>query len=250
MTYLQATTIEWRTMRGLQPGHALWQALGYRINATTTSTGEDIWPGTATSIPVPNAAGEALEVVSTSGNDTSAGTGVRTVSVHYLDADGTEADQVVTLNGTTPVALTDTTVRYVNDMHAVTVGSNKVAAGTINVRNVATPSLVYSTISAGGNKSLVPNRMVPAGKTLYVTRWHAGESNGKRVDVRIRSTDYDGALTSAFLFKDHVELAGTASGVLPVNFVSPALSIVKVTGWVAVTGADISCSWSGVLVDD
>lgn len=36
---------------------------------------------------------------------------------------------------------------------------------------------------------------------------------------------------------------------LPLAVAVPALSIVKVTGWPLAAGADISCSWSGILVD-
>lgn len=250
MTYTMGTTLEWRIMRGQVPGHSMWNALGYRVGASTTATGEDVWPGTATSLPVPSPSGDALEVVSSSVNDTSAGTGVRTVSVHCLDVDGTAFDEEIALNGTTPVPLVDTSVRFVNDMHALTVGSNNVAAGNITVRKISTPTDIYNMIALGGNKSLVSSRMVPAGHTLYVTGWHAAEANGKRTDVRLRSTDYDGVLTSAFLFKDHVELNANSSGHLEAHIVVPALSIIKVTGWSSVAGADVSCSWSGILVAD
>ena len=234
-------------------------AFGERESMGTTATGEDIWRGNELSpaptshlvIPTPAEAGEQMTVVSESTNDTAAGTGVQTVSIHYLDAAGDEQDEIVTLNGTTPVNTVATDIRFVNDFHAQTVGTGGVAADNIKIYKTGSVGLVYNMIAAGGNKSLVPHRMVPRGKMLVITSWHAGEAQSKRVNVRIRSTDmYDELLPGVFCFKDTTFLNGTTTGNITLNTPIPALSVVKISGWPDAIGAEVGCSWAGVLLTE
>ena len=106
-------------------------------------------------------------------------------------------------------------------------------------------------IHIGGNKSLVPHRMVPTGKTLILKSWHASEGQQKRVAFRLRSTDMNGVLRpGVFCFKDSAYLRGGASGNLTLNIPVPALSIVKVSAWASESDGYASCAWWGILVDD
>ena len=106
-------------------------------------------------------------------------------------------------------------------------------------------------IALGGNKSLVPHRMVPIRKSLALRGWHSAEAQAKRVNMRIRSTDMEGVLLpGVFCFKDAVYLKQTTSGQLQLADKIPALSIIKVSGWPDAIGAETSCSWWGILVDD
>lgn len=99
--------------------------------------------------------------------------------------------------------------------------------------------------------SLVPHRMVPAGKRLILTSWHATENRNKRTAIRIRSTDFEGELQpGVFIFKDAAFLTDASTGEVPLGDMLPALSIVKVTAWATVTLAGGSASWKGYLVDD
>jgi hypothetical protein len=238
--------------KGNVTGHTFMTAMGERESMGTTASGEDIWRGTATSIPTPADAGVQMDVVSTSAEDGAGGsTGVLTLSVHYLDAVGDEQEEIVTMNGTTPVPLNAANVRFVNDIHALTVGSNGVAVGVIDIYLQGSATTIYNMIDAGGNQSLVPHRMVPRAKTLYLQHWHATEAQNKRVALRIRSTDHNGVLIpGVFIFKDTTYIRLAATGPMPLHTVIPALSIVKVSGWAAVSGAESSCGWGGVLVDD
>lgn len=232
-------------------GSSVMSAIGERENVGTSSTGEDIWMGAATTIPTPDAAGEQMEVVSSDANDTSAGTGVRTVRIHYLDENGDEGTEDVTLNGVTGVALVETNVRFVNDMYALTVGSTGVAEGDITIYKQGASSTIYNMIATGGNNSMVPHRMVPNAKTLYLKEWNASEGQGQRQSIRIRSTDMNGTLLSGvFCFKGAAYLNKTTSPVMQLNLKIPALSIVKVSSWASVVGGEVTVNWWGVLVDD
>ncbi|MCP5012289.1 MAG: hypothetical protein GY942_20110 [Aestuariibacter sp.] len=244
---------------GLESGYKMFGGLGERESMGVVTDGEDIWrgnqltpaPTSDTSIPVPPDIGEQMTVISEDANDTSAGTGVRTVDIHYLDATGAEQEETVTLNGTTGVDTVATDIRFVNDMHSATAGSNGVAEGHIKIYAKSDSGLVYNMIEEGGNKSLVPNRMVPLGKTLVLQQWRVTETKAKRVAFRIRSTDNEGTLTpGVFCFKDTHYLSGNSSGDISLVDAIPALSIVKVSGWGDANGGESSCSWWGILKDD
>lgn len=88
-----------------------------------------------TALPV-YATGEALRVTSSSGNDdgSPAGSGARTVQVIYIDTDGSIDSEIVTMDGTGTVALTDTTVARVLDIHVLTAGASGTNEGTITIQ--------------------------------------------------------------------------------------------------------------------
>ena len=247
--------------KGNVPGHSIISGMGEYESGTTTAGGEDVtrWaafaPDGPARLPTPNAAGEQMTVVSDDDADNGAtATGVLTVRIHYIDAAGSEQQEDLTLDGTTPVNTVATDIRFVNDFHALTVGANGVAEGNLAVymQGGSIPNNLYSMIAAGGNMSLVPHKMVPLGKTLYLMGWHAEEAQAKRAAFRIRSTDHNGVLfPGVFLFKDAAYMNQSSSGerILHATPV-PALSIVKVSHWDGSVGSDGSCGWWGILVDD
>lgn len=146
-------------------GHTPFAKLGY--NDDVGATEEDIW--TSGGLYPFMAAASALEVVSSSSNDTVAGTGVQKVRVSYLDADYSAQSQILDMNGATPVALTDTTVLRVNSMRATQVGAGGVAAGLITCRLVGGAATVYRSIVAGFTRGRGAVYTVPLGKALYIT---------------------------------------------------------------------------------
>jgi len=247
LSYAQKLEIQ----RGKIPGMSIMEAFGEREDINTTTQGEDIWKGTAASIPIPAAAGEQMTLVSSNNNDRAAGTGVSSVLICYLDATGNEQTETVVINGTTTVNTVATNMRFIQSLHSTAVGTNGVASGNIIIYKTGAASTIYNMIELGGNMSLVNNRMVPLGKTLYLQSWSASEARDKRVMFRIRSTDFDGVINPGiFLFKDSVYIKKTASGDLPVKAVIPELSIVKITAWADQPDAEGSARWWGVLIDN
>jgi hypothetical protein len=251
------------TSAGFIAGVKIMSAMGEREAMSTTSQGEDIWrgnelsavpsaPASTTTIPTPADAGEQMTFISENDADNGAtATGVLTLRMEYLDASGDEQTEDITMNGTTGVNTTATDIRFINDLYSLTVGSNGVAEGNIRVYKTGADTLVYNMIHIGGNKSLVPHRMVPLGKALIIKSWHAEEAQGRRVAVRVRSTDMNGTLIpGVFCFKGTTYLKQTTSGEISSNTKIPALSIVKISGWAAQAGAEVGCCWWGTLVDD
>lgn len=141
-----------------------------------TTAGADsgvLWPNGAFVFPA--AAGVQMSIVSTSANDTAAGTGIRTVDIHYLDANLAPMIETVTMNGTTPVLTVATNIRFIQCLHMATYGSGNAAAGNITASNGGN---THSYIAIGDVRCSSSVRMVPAGKRLIVTDVFGGSTSG------------------------------------------------------------------------
>src|SRR3990167_2288436 len=177
------------------PGIYPFRSLGY--NGDIDTTREDMWtPGGDYVFPT-----EAIQIniVSSSANDAAAGTGARTVDIHYLNTSFVEKNHTYTLNGVT--AVTGPTDFYrLNHMEAMTAGSGAVPAGNISLTNTA-GTVTYGYIAAGGNVALQAIYTVPSiakvnGFTspvthAYITQWGAGANvaaAGKSVRAHLRAT--------------------------------------------------------------
>jgi len=251
-------TSEYRkdVMSGHVPGVTVMSAMGEWEGGAIDVDGEDCcrWDdaGGPARLPTPSASGEQMTVISDNNKD-GAGTqtGVLTIRIHYLDATGAEQTEDITMNGTTGVNTVATDIRFINDMYALTVGSSGVSDGNISIykQGGSIANDLYSLIGKGGNKSLVPHRMVPLGKTLYLMGWHAEVSSNDRCAIRIRSTDMYGSIISGvFCFKGVAYIAKFASGELDLHATPvPELSIVKVSHWDDQAGSEGSCGWWGYL---
>jgi len=141
--YYFRTEVGKRTLAGWKP----ICGMGERESIGTTATGEDVWrgneltpaPTSTVTVPTPAEAGEQMTIVSEGDADNGAtATGALTIRVCYLDAAGAEQEEDVTLDGTTPVNTVATDIRFVNDFHTVTVGSNGVAEGHIKIYKTGT----------------------------------------------------------------------------------------------------------------
>lgn len=126
-------------------------------------------------------AATVLKVSSSSTNDTSAGTGARTVQLYGLDADYNEINELVTLNGQTVVNTTQSFLR-INRMVVRSAGSGGANAGVIyagtGTVTTGVPANVYASVNGvtGSNQSLMSLWTVPAGYTAYMLQYDI--SNG------------------------------------------------------------------------
>lgn len=228
-------------------GHIPFRGFGQRQSLSTAVTGDDIWEGTATTIPIPPDAGDLMSLVSTSAQDGVAGTGVLSVDVHYIDPTGNPQSTVVTMNGTTAVN-TGILMRFIQSIHTETVGSNGTAVGTVSIYKTGDVATVYNVIKPGGNVSLSSARMVPLGKTFYIKDTFLSGSSNKSISVRLRvtSTFEDVLNPRVFQYKEISFLQdSTKSSNKSVVIKAPALSIIKYTAYSTQTGGDISTSYEG-----
>ena len=152
---------------------------GYNPDVDTSE--ESVWPDGGT-VPHPTVA-SVLKVSSSDANDTSAGTGARTVFIKGLDGDYNEVSETVTLNGQTAVNTTNSYL-YVNHFYVATVGSGGSNAGNINagtgVVTAGVPAVLYDIIAIGYNNRTTAHYCVPAGYTGYMMQgvFSAGQASG------------------------------------------------------------------------
>lgn len=174
---------ELQVARGQIPGHSVRNIFGF--NAAIGTTLITPWELANTSqLPVPGSA-LTFSLVSSSASDTSV-----SILVSGVNADYVLTQEVVALNGTTPVNTTNT-YRFINDL--ITTSGN--AVGNVTASNGGT---VYAQITAGRGKNQCAAYMVPAGYSFYLTRIDAfsGTATGasKYVNFRNRTTGPDGRI--------------------------------------------------------
>jgi hypothetical protein len=110
---------------------------------------------------VPTSAGVQMSFVG-GAQDTPTGTGIRTISMGYIEAVTLlQKTEVIALNGTTPVLSVAANVAFINTLTKLTGGTNKVASGEIIA---SSGGVNYAAINAGEKVQESSFRMVPAAK--------------------------------------------------------------------------------------
>ena len=112
--------------QGQVSGYSSINKFGYNENVPTSW---EVIAVSSTNFTYPSSAGTAT-VVSDDANDTSAGTGARTVRIQGLDGDYNFQEETITMNGTTGVTSSNTFLRL-NRMEVMTAGSSGSMEGTI-----------------------------------------------------------------------------------------------------------------------
>ena len=113
-------------------------------------------------------------------NDTSAGTGARTVQIFGLDASYNEASETIILDGQTAVTTTNSYIRM-NRAVVLTAGSGADNAGVIYVGTgtvtSGVPANIFTTIIIGANQTLQAFWTVPANYTAYIYQTNISTGN-------------------------------------------------------------------------
>lgn len=234
-----------------------YNAQGTRSNISAATNGNDVWSGTATTIPIPPSIGTQMTVVSTSANDTNGGTGINIVEIHYLDANGNEQIEAITMTGLVPVNTVATNIRFVNEFYTESVGSGGGAAGTITIYQTGAPATIYSQINPGHFKHSNTARMVPAGKVCLIESFGASggsAAGGKSAQINLRVTAHHGILLpvspNPVFHKEGIILVFNSAQTIPFTtpILAPALSVIKCTSFTTGAGADVAANWFGKLV--
>ena len=85
--------------------------------------------------------GEQCRIVSTSDEDSAAGTGVQKVIIVYFTSMWEYKREIVELNGTTPVDTANTDIYRIQHFSAIKTGSHDFAVGTITLKNLTGTNL-------------------------------------------------------------------------------------------------------------
>lgn len=161
--------------KGSVEGHRVMHKLGRNPGVLGT---EDIWfAGGAMNWPT--AAG-VVSIVSTSANDTAAGTGARSVIVEGLLADWSEATETVALNGLAAVTTTQQFIR-INRVICGAVGTYH-SSNVGNITGTIGGAAMFS-IEAGKSRTQLGRYSVPLGVTAYLLAFDVGVDATKSTTV-------------------------------------------------------------------
>lgn len=239
--------------RGKVPGAYQLIAYGERTSAGAESR-YPIWPDGATIATAPYGSGVTIQ--SSSANDTVGGTGIQSVSIHYLRQDYSPVDDlVIPLNGTTPVPINDPLFHFAQCMHVTPgkIGSGRVAAGNIVLTN-AGQTQIYSQIPVGGLRCSSSYRMVPKGTRLFIDNAVASSvsSTADTTDlVRLVSNYFEGHYyTNPTLFIPYASI-GVQNNAISSSFGGgvgplPEGAIIGCTH-TSNKASTVSCDWFGHL---
>lgn len=170
---------ELQVSRGQIAWHRSVVVFGYNSDVDTSP--ETIWPGGG--LLLFPASAIQMKVSSGSANDTSNGTGARTVYIGGLDANHNETSEVVTMNGQTAV-LTTKFYLHINQAYVASAGSLDGAAGNIYIGDgtvtAGVPATVYDIIALDYNNRITGSFTVPAGYTGYLVQglFSTGQPSG------------------------------------------------------------------------
>lgn len=170
---------ELQVARGQITFHQSVIVFGYNDDVDTSL--ETIWPQGGILPYLPSAS--VLSVSSDSANDTSGGTGARTVRIEGLNANHSSISEIVTMNGQTAVS-TANQYLHINGLHVLSAGSLNGAAGNIyfgtGTVTLGVPANIYDIIKYDYNSRLTGNYTVPAGYTAYLSEglFSAGQAGG------------------------------------------------------------------------
>jgi hypothetical protein len=172
-----------------------------------TTTEQSIWgEGGIYSFP---ASATIMSVSSSSANDTSAGTGARTLLVQGLNASYAEIQEVVSLNGQTGVSTINSFLR-INSICVLTAGSGGVNAGNIYVGTGTItggkPANVYRVALAGNGCGEGAGYCVPAGKTLFLRTLYMYSGGSKEASLRLFIRPYE----MSWQLKDRLSIIGSS----------------------------------------
>lgn len=161
-----ANSLEDDAALGKRSDVTVWNKFGYNLDVDTAS--EELIASYGGSINIMTSA-DTLDVVSSSTNDTAAGTGVRAVYIIGIDENSVEQEELVSMNGTTPVTTSNQWLG-INRVYAISAGSGGSAAGTITIDDTSNSVGVQATIPQGSNVTQQCLFHVPISKT-FLAKW-------------------------------------------------------------------------------
>ena len=155
-------------------------------------------------------------IASASANDTSAGTGARTVKITYLDQLGNGPyTETITLNGTTYVNTTNTNICFIEQIEVITAGSGGVNAGILTLKaGINGTGATIGTINASDNQTFWAHHYVPTGKECNITGIscsHNGTTVGSGAVFGLFAQGINGSNLALTQVSDFVRLYGQSS---------------------------------------
>lgn len=134
-----------------------------------------------------------MTVSSSDANDTSAGSGCRTILIAGLDTDYVEQQEFVTMNGQTAVTTANSYLR-INAMTCFSSGASLENEGIIYIGTgtvtTGKPANVYGLVSISEGISHSAVYTVPANKSFFLVRGAMGSDSGKQINAFLDSRPF------------------------------------------------------------
>lgn len=152
----------------------------FGFNPSVGTNEETIWAESGTVYVLPTSP-QTMTISCANTNDTSSGTGARTVYVEGLDGDYNRVYETASLNGQTAVTLSNTYLRILR-AYVVSAGSGETNAGIIYIGygtvTTGKPATVQAHLAAGMAQALLGLYTIPKGKSGYLLSLNC-RSDGK-----------------------------------------------------------------------
>ena len=178
-------------------------------------------------------------IVSSSANDSSAGTGARTVIIEYTNFAGVGGfTETVTMNGVTAVNTVATNICYIDRIIVLSVGSTKSNVGIISLKAATGGAgATIGTIAATDNRSFWSHYYIGTGKTFNLTGAsvsHSGTTVGSGGLFIMRAVPLNNLTAVEQQISDFIRLYGQSSTFSrvyssPITVIGPARIVMYVT---------------------
>lgn len=193
---------------------------------------------------------EIVSIVSTSALDTDGGTGLRHMMLYGLDSNGKEQQETVILNGLTPVISSLSYLRL-DRLRGIDSGLLEYNQGDITARQSITTAVVFATMPAGYNTTMIACYTIPADKNGYLVAQRASIANKKAavVDIRVQSR----VLGGVFTVGGEASLNSVGTGYIEQTFFLPKklppMTDIYIEGNASANHAAVSAFFDILLVD-
>lgn len=188
---------------------------------------------------------ETVSIVSSSGLDTSGGTGARTVNINGLDANGDEINEDIILNGATPVVSTKI-YSFIHRIKVLTSGTGLTNAGNLTLTNTASAQTL-GYIGAGDGITLQLVYKIPRAYYGMMLALEIGGARNDGFEVEVIAKE-DGGSWNVIWEMPISENTGSFN----IGVVLPPLTVFKVKAKKISGGGTgtIGASASGYLIDE
>jgi hypothetical protein len=236
--------------RGLIDGIETWGMIGHTEDSQTSET--TLW-GLNTRYVFPPIA-SSMTVSSTDVNDDLGDTGAWMIVIQGLDVNYNELEEVVILNGQTPVNTTNLFFR-INYAQILSSGSTGINEGDIYIGTGAVvggiPANKYALIEADYGNVMQAVYTVPANKTLYLTRIWLTTYTNKQFQVYgiAWSAPSGNNMTHFRKFEAHLGESSLERYINP-PIAIPATASIEYTELSDQAGGQINIELIGVLVNE
>lgn len=244
---------------GNTPGQTTINKFG-RNDTIASGVTADIWDNGATGgtlIWVAPTQARTHTIASTDVNDTSGGTGARTVKLYGLTSWSTsEVSETVTMDTASPPVTSNSYV-IIYRMRVVTKGATNINIGTITA-TATSDGTVTTQINVGIGQTGMAIYGIPSTQKLYIGRFYGnlnksgGASGGADLSMMVNFNPDVELINFVTRHTFGVMTSGTSA--LTINYYVPKIitgpAIIKIQATSGVNSLDISAGFDGIIVDN